>query len=379
MRLSTKSFRENILNSLGVPVFVKDSDHKWVMVNKAFCDMIGRESKELLDKSDFDFFPADEAQVFWDMDSQVFETGEENINEEVFTDAKGIGYIILTKRNLVKDEDGACFLVGVIHDVTERKKLIDSLKNSNSLLENYANMVSHDLLAPLRTLTGFADLLKTTATDKLEDSEKRYLDMIYKSAIRMGNLVEKLLRFSSINHKDLELSKIVTRDFFRETIFDLGSELENIPYSVTHGEYPVRIVGDRKLLKMLLQNVLSNAIKFRSPERKLNIDVSVEDLGNSYEFTIKDNGIGMGEGDLVKIFDMFTRLNSTRRYEGSGIGLSLCRLIVKLHNGSIAAHSKLGSGSTIVFSIGKFLDWKDKVPDLKHSLKRIENKNGNID
>jgi len=351
MYLSTRSFLENILNGIPDPVFVKDSEHRWILVNQAFCALLNRNCDELIGKSDFDFFPEKEAQIFREKDRLVFDSGAENINEEDFTDGQGELRTISTKKTLVKDENGDRFIVGVIRDVTEKRELIEGLKSSNALLENFANMVSHDLLAPLRTLTGFSDLLAASATDKLNETEKRYLKMIEGSAIRMGDLVENLWRFSRVNDQEIEITEIETRDLLKETIADLGNELEKTEYEFSNDTYPKRIKGDRKLLKMLLRNLLSNSIKFRSPDRKLLIHISSEATEDFFKFSIKDNGIGIAAEDLERIFKMFIKLNSSRSFDGSGVGLALCELIVKQHQGSIAAESELGKGTTINFSI----------------------------
>ena len=125
-----------ILNSVGSPVFVKDRKHRWIYLNKAYCDFMGRSMEELLGKSDHDFFPEEQAEVFWDRDDQVFASRKENINEEDFTDSAGVKHTIVTRKQVFKDEAGEDVLVGVINDITEIRKAASDLTLFRKLLEN---------------------------------------------------------------------------------------------------------------------------------------------------------------------------------------------------------------------------------------------------
>jgi PAS domain S-box-containing protein len=116
----SRNYLDKIINSIGDPIFVKDRQHHWVLLNNAFCDFMGHKREELLGKSDVDFFPPNQAEVFWSKDEVVFTTGQENINEEEFTDAKGILHTIMTKKALYTDEKEEKFIVGIIRDMTER-------------------------------------------------------------------------------------------------------------------------------------------------------------------------------------------------------------------------------------------------------------------
>jgi len=151
------SFFENVINSISDPIFVKDEDHKFILVNDALCNFTGLSRELLYGKSDHDFFSKEEADVFREKDRIVFKTKEENVNEENITDANGDLHAIVTKKR-VFDDEGKLYLVGVINDITEKKRLIEDYQNSNEMLQNYAHMSSHDLKAPLRTLMSFSQL-----------------------------------------------------------------------------------------------------------------------------------------------------------------------------------------------------------------------------
>jgi PAS domain S-box-containing protein len=128
-------YLKEILNSLADPIFVKDRKHRWVFLNDALCKFMGRSLEELIGKSDYDFFPKKEADVFWQKDEVVFRSGRENINEESFTDAKGVTHIISTKKTLYRDLKGRKFIVGVIRDITERKAMEEAILDSEARFE----------------------------------------------------------------------------------------------------------------------------------------------------------------------------------------------------------------------------------------------------
>lgn len=140
--LDSKDYLDRILNCITDPIFVKDRQHRLILVNDAECKLAGRTRKELLGKTDYDFFPKEQVDVFWMKDKEVFESGEENINEELITDSNGIIRTIATKKTLFIDQEGNKFIVGIIRDITDRKQIEDTLRETRNYLEsllNYAN------------------------------------------------------------------------------------------------------------------------------------------------------------------------------------------------------------------------------------------------
>lgn len=136
--LESKDYLNKIINSVGDPIFVKDREHRFVLVNNALCILVGRSREELLGKSDYDFFPEEQADIFWQVDDIVFESGEENMNEEILTEAQGNICTIVTKKTLYTDKSGERFIVGVIRDITERKRVEQALQNKDYLLAGVA-------------------------------------------------------------------------------------------------------------------------------------------------------------------------------------------------------------------------------------------------
>ncbi|MDO8804647.1 MAG: PAS domain S-box protein [Elusimicrobiota bacterium] len=162
-----------ILDSVGSPVFVKDRGHRWTYLNKAFCKFMGRRREELIGKSDYDFFPKEQADVFWEKDDQVFSARGENVNEEFFTDTAGVKHTIVTRKQVYKSAAGEDVLVGVIHDVTALKKANDDLTLFRKLLEN-----SNDAIFIVKPEDGsFLDVNETAC---------RRLGYQRKTLLRMG-------------------------------------------------------------------------------------------------------------------------------------------------------------------------------------------------
>lgn len=143
-----ESFLMSIINSIADPVFVKDTNHRWVLLNKSFCEFIGHTRDELLGKSDYDFFPKEQADVFWKKDEEVLKNEKTNVNEEAFTDAFGDERIIVTKKSVYVDNLGQKYIVGIIRDVTETKKINEYNKSHTkeiSKLQKEISRLKHNL------------------------------------------------------------------------------------------------------------------------------------------------------------------------------------------------------------------------------------------
>jgi len=348
----SKEFLEETLNSIADPVFVKDIEHKWIMLNDAFCDFMGVKRSELLGKSDFDFFPKEEAEVFWKKDEEVFQEEEENLNEEHFTDASGTTHLIETRKNIITDRQGQKYLVGIIRDITEKKQRIEMIEKSNLLLENFAYIASHDLKAPLQNIVNHADILNKEVREKLNTSEQKSLDFILESTSSLDIMVRSLLTFSKAKSQKLKIKSRNIEKILKRLITELQFNFSLTDFHIEMSKLPESIELDGVRIKQVFQNLLTNALKFRHSDRLLEISISHSENEQEHIFSVQDNGIGIAEENLDRIFSLFERLHAPRR-QGNGIGLSLCELIVAQHNGRIWVQSSLGEGSTFYFSISK--------------------------
>lgn len=225
------------------------------------------------------------------------------------------------------------------------------LQVSNQKMEQFAYMASHDLKEPLRTITSFIQLLQNNNQEKFDEDSNKHLDFIVGASERMKVLINDLLEYSQTGNK-LTLTDINTSDLIATILKDIGAAIKDSGAIVTVNDLPP-IKGYATEIKLLFQNLLVNAIKFRKKQVIPQIKITGVDKGDHWLFAISDNGIGIAPEYQEKIFSIFQRLHSKSEYEGSGIGLSHCEKIVHLHDGQIWVESVKGTGSTFYFTLAK--------------------------
>ncbi len=240
------------------------------------------------------------------------------------------------------------------HSLEEKvKKRTKELTRSNSELENFAYIASHDLREPLRMITNFLQLLERRYTDDLDQDAHEFIGFAVDGAKRLDHMINDLLEYSQVTSKEREFNLVDLEQILNETLINLKITIEENNAVITHDRLP-KIVGDRKRLVQLFQNLISNSIKYRRNETP-RIHISVKDEKTHYCFSLKDNGIGISTDHLKRIFTIFKRLHRTDEYEGSGIGLAIVQKIVYQHGGHIWVESKEGVGSKFNFTISKDL------------------------
>jgi two-component system, chemotaxis family, sensor kinase Cph1 len=230
------------------------------------------------------------------------------------------------------------------------KQLIKDLKMSNQELERFAYVSSHDLKEPLRMIISFLQLLKSRYYNSLDQDANDFIDFAVEGAQRMDMMINDLLQFSRVGN-EREFKYLDCEIVVKNTISHLSPLIENNDAKVVHGSLP-KIHANEELMTQLFQNLIGNAIKYRRDVApKITIDYSEEE--EDYLFIVRDNGIGIEEQHLDRIFTVFQRLHSREEYEGTGIGLAISKKIVQQHNGKIWAKSEPGKGTTFYFTIPK--------------------------
>jgi len=354
MNKPTPKFLADILDHVLHPIFVKNEKHAFIFVNDSLCSFLGISENELLGKHDYDFFPKEQADVFREKDRQVFETSVENTNEEFLTNKNGEIKIIITKKNIIHDQSGNKFLVGVIQDITEIRIHQQKLQESNIILSSYANLISHDLKNPLITIQSYSNLLIEKAYTNLNDEHLKFLKFINKSSERLSQLIDRVLSFSQFDNQELELEQVDIQMLVTDILVEINvSHLQKKDFLKTIN-LPI-ILADRKLIRLVFQNLILNAIKFHSKNRDIQCQISQIENEDSYLFSVSDNGKGIKKENIKKIFKMFKRTKSSSKTDGYGIGLAICNLIVNHHKGEIWVESTIDEGSTFHFSISKSL------------------------
>jgi two-component system, LuxR family, sensor kinase FixL len=263
--------------------------------------------------------------------------------------------------------EGRRIYTGFVHDVTGQKmneeklrRYASELQRSNHELQDFAYVSSHDLQEPLRKIQAFGDRLKSKETETLSEQGKDYVDRMLNAASRMQKLINDLLEFSRVTSKAQPFAQVNLNTVLKEVISDLEISIEKNKVKISSEELP-SIEADATQMRQLFQNLLSNAIKFRregvNPEikisckRKQRQQHMIATPGDEMiELNFEDNGIGFDEKYLDKIFNIFQRLEG-QKYEGSGIGLAICRKIAIRHGGNITAGSMPGKGTTFIVTL----------------------------
>jgi len=227
----------------------------------------------------------------------------------------------------------------------ELEDKINELNASNTSLEQFIHVISHDLKEPLRKI-----LMYTERLSSKDEKDSAYFDIIKSSSLRLNSLVDDLVKYAFIANKD-EDAKIALDNVLKETIDDLEVTIQESAAIIEVGNLPF-IRGSKVQMRQLFSNLIINAIKYNSGENAPFIkiecqhDVIVENNISYYKVSITDNGIGMKEAYLNKIFTIFQRLHMRNEYSGNGIGLAICKKIMENHNGRISVDSTVGNGST---------------------------------
>jgi PAS domain S-box-containing protein len=247
-------------------------------------------------------------------------------------------------------------LIGIIRDIGERKRAErelthsnQELARSNADLEQFAYVASHDLQAPLRTIISYNQLLAASLGDKLDEECKTYMSYIVEAGTRMRRLLNDLLLYSQTKKDEVAFRSVSLQETFKAVVDDLGAAIEERHAKLSCDDLPT-VMGDPTQLRQLLQNLMSNGIKYSTADEPT-VHVSAQLQGQHWRIAVKDNGPGIDSSHFQRIFEIFQRLHSNEAYEGTGIGLSICKKIVERHNGEIWVESEPGEGSTFYFTL----------------------------
>lgn len=246
---------------------------------------------------------------------------------------------------------------GIIRDMTDWKtveKFLDQqaheLARSNSELQQFAYIASHDLKEPLRMVTNYLGLLEKRYSDKLDTDAKDFIWYALDGANRMRKLIDDLLIYSRAGRKKDSFQIIDLNEVLKNVLKNLELLISENSANIIINDLP-NVKGNFNQLLQVFQNFLSNAIKFRKKDKTVNIEITVDKKAKNWLFCIKDNGIGLNENDFERIFEPFQRLHTREEYPGTGIGLAVCRKTILSHEGKIWVESNKDGGSTFFFTL----------------------------
>ncbi len=282
-------------------------------------------------------------------------------DEYRFIKADGVFSYVYDRGLIIRDEHGkAIRMVGAMQDISERKnselmlkQLNDSLEkraielqSSNNELEKFAYIASHDLKEPLRMISSFLQLFKSRYEHVIDDKGKEYIHFAVDGAERMKELINDLLEYSRLFIHETSPEKFNPENEIKEVLRIFENEIKETGAIISYSGLN-EIFANRNQFLQLMQNLIGNAIKYKSEKiPRINITSYNDDIQST--FTVNDNGIGIEKEFQEKVFDMFQRLHSRNKYSGTGIGLAICKKIVAMHNGSIWVESSPGEGSSFI-------------------------------
>ena len=268
------------------------------------------------------------------------------------------GDIVWVEINLKKAEiTGKMVVLAVVRNIDKRKsdeltmlKLLSELQRSNNELQEFAYVASHDLKEPLRMVSSFVQLLATRYTGKLDKNADEYIAFALGGSKQMQRLIDDLLLYSRAGNKALETVNVDTNTVIERVKTNLMYKLNENNGTIIYKKLPITNTNVTQT-EQLFMNLISNSLKFHYKDRPPIIEISAERQADMWLFKIKDNGIGIDSKYFEKIFIIFQRLHTKEEYEGTGIGLTICKKIVELYGGKIWMESELGKGTTVLFTL----------------------------
>ena len=384
-----------LLENLPQKIFQKDTDLVYVSCNENFAQDLKIRPEEFKGKTDYEFFPEELAEKYRADDRRIITSGKtEDIEEKYLRDGQEIW--VQTLKTPIKDKKGTITgLLGIFWEITERKRMEEALlkardeleerveerttelskantllkkeiaerkqaeeklkryaselERSNQELQQFAYVASHDLQEPLRMVASYTQLLAERYKGKLDSDADEFIAYAVDGATRMQALINDLLTYSRVGTKGKDFKPIDCKTVLERTLDNLKKAVEESLAELTYEPLPT-VMADDVQLGQLFQNLIGNAIKFRSEESP-HIHISAERNEDKWIFSVGDNGIGIDPEFTERIFIIFQRLHKRRDYPGTGIGLAVCKKIVERHGGRIWVESKPEKGSTFYFTI----------------------------
>src|SRR5437016_2498446 len=336
-------------------------DRRFIRVNRRLCEILGYAEDELLRLTGREISHPEDLDVINAQRPRLY-AGEIDAVRAEKRYVRKDGSIVWVSFAMVVERDAAGepqYEIALFDDITARKAAEaalrgahEELKRSNAELEQFAYVASHDLQEPLRMVSSYTQLLMRRYGDKLDGDAKEFTAFIVDGATRMKQLIEDLLAYSRVGTRDKNFKPVDSESSLRRALTNLRAAIQDSGATVTQDKLPT-IPCDEVQLAQLFQNLIGNALKFRKPDAAPAVHVGAADQGAEWEFTVRDNGIGIEPQYFERIFMVFQRLHDKGEYPGTGIGLAIVKKVVERHGGRIRVQSQPGAGTTFHFTMPK--------------------------
>jgi PAS domain S-box-containing protein len=368
-----KSKAQQYLDIAGVILVAIDADRLVTLINQKGCEILGSSAGEIIGKDWFEtYVPADIRQDVIQGFNRLIAGEIEPVEyfENPILTQDGQERLIAWHNALLRDDGGN--IVGTLssgEDITEQKRVEEKITNLNQdllirtaaleevnrELEAFAYSVSHDLRAPLRHIDGFMELLQKRTATVLDERSRHYMDTISGSAKRMGTLIDDLLSFSRMGRNQMSYQQVDLVELTQEVIREFETETKNRDIHWCVDDLPV-VTGDFSMLRIVMVNLISNALKFTRPRMQAEIEIGwLREQETETVIFVRDNGVGFDMNYADKLFNVFQRLHRVDEFEGTGIGLANVRRIISRHGGKTWVTGELNHGATFYFSLTKTL------------------------
>ena len=362
---STRDYLENLFDHANAPIIVWDPSYKITRFNHAFEHMTGYSADEVIGKDLSVLMPArSRASSLTKIERAASGEYWESVEIPILRKDGAIRVALWNSANLT-DRDGNTLVATIAQgqDITERKEgelklkeYSENLARSNTELQGFAYAASHDLREPLRTISGFLQIVDQEYGDKLDAKAKDYIDRTIKASNRLHAMIDDLLSFSRLETRKKPFAPVNLNDVLTASIHDLDAAIKDHRATVSAEPLPT-VMADDQQMAILFRNLIDNGVKFHGKQRPV-VQIKSTRRESEWLLTFRDNGIGIDPASLAKVFVMFTRLHSWKEYPGNGIGLAMCKKIVERHGGHIWVESEVGVGSTF------FVTLPDRPPDI---------------
>jgi len=354
---------QKLIETLPDLMWMKDTSGVFIICNEKFTRFSGKEKKDIIGKTDYDFIAEGHADIYKKEDQEIIRSKKpvHCIKRETFAGSRNDKLFDISKVPIFDKQNNVIGILGIARDMTELHELNENLEkkvqertkqleDSYHQLEKFTYSVSHDLTAPLRHIAGFAGFLIESVDSPSEETVECY-EKIRSSIKKMNTMIKSLLNLARLESKELHKTEIDLNDLIKKVIseFEPDTKGKNIRWGIA--ELPM-IYADLNLIKIVFTNILSNAIKFTSKKQNpaIEIGVALTNDGNK-EIFIRDNGAGFDMKYAEDVFDVFKRLHSEEDFQGTGVGMATVKQIVNKHNGEIRVESKVNAGTTFFLTL----------------------------